>query len=117
VSSDRRAQEESTLVAPNAAADLDLEPQDEAPSRLGAVDPLVAQLVKLRVFTRLTMPAAVAALAVPLPTAERNWTYARTWPRRALSGRGIGPTRDFSLPAGVLDRPSQLSWSEFPPSA
>jgi hypothetical protein len=76
--------EESTLVAPNAAADLDREPHDEAPSRLEAVDPLAAQLVKLGFFAGLTMRAALAALAVPLRTAERNWTYSRTWLRRAL---------------------------------
>jgi hypothetical protein len=102
--------EESTLVAPNAAADLDLEPHDEAPSRLEAVDPLAAQPVKLLFFAGLTMPAAVAALAVPLRMAKRNWTYARTWPRRALSGE-TGPIRDFSVAAGVPDRPIRLSWS------
>jgi hypothetical protein len=64
--------EESTLVAPNAAADLDLEPHDEAPSRLEAVDPLAAHLVKLRGFPGLTMPAAAAALAMPLRAATRN---------------------------------------------
>jgi DNA-directed RNA polymerase specialized sigma24 family protein len=52
---------------------------------LAKKDAIAAQLVKLRYFAGLTMEEAAAALGVPLRTAERNWTYARTWLHRAMS--------------------------------
>ena len=58
---------------------------DEALSRLETKDSLAAQLVKLRFFGGLTMQQAAEVLAIPLRTAERNWTYARTWLQRELS--------------------------------
>ena len=54
-------------------------------ARLDATDPAAANLVKLRYFAGLTMPEAAAAMGVPLRTAERNWTFARTWLKRELS--------------------------------
>jgi RNA polymerase sigma factor (TIGR02999 family) len=63
----------------------DLLALDEALSRLEATDPLAAQVVKLRFFTGLSMPETAEALGVSLRTAERNWTYARTWLHRELS--------------------------------
>jgi RNA polymerase sigma factor (TIGR02999 family) len=58
---------------------------DEALHRLESLDPEAAQIVKLRFFTGLSMPAAAQALGLSLRSAERNWTYARTWLRRELS--------------------------------
>jgi RNA polymerase sigma factor (TIGR02999 family) len=52
---------------------------DEALTRLAARDPVRAQLVKLRFFAGLTMPEAAQALGISLATAERYWTFARTW--------------------------------------
>ena len=63
---------------------LDLIALDESLVRLEVHDSLAANLVKLRYFAGLTMSEAAAALGVPLRTAERNWTYARTWLRRDL---------------------------------
>jgi RNA polymerase sigma factor (TIGR02999 family) len=63
----------------------DLEALDAALGRLEAADPLAGQLVKLRYFAGLTMPQAAEALGLSLRTAERNWTYARTWLHRELS--------------------------------
>jgi len=57
---------------------------DDALSRLEALAPGRAQLVKLRFFAGLTMPEAAAALDISLATAERWWTYARTWLYAAL---------------------------------
>jgi RNA polymerase sigma factor (TIGR02999 family) len=59
---------------------------DEALTRFETVDPTAAQLVKLRYFAGLTMPDAAVALGISLRSAERNWTYARTWLHRELSG-------------------------------
>ena len=57
----------------------DLLALDEALDRLEQRDPKSAELVKLRYFAGLTMVQAAEALDIPLRTAERNWTYARTW--------------------------------------
>jgi RNA polymerase sigma factor (TIGR02999 family) len=63
----------------------DLLELDAALIRLEAADPPAARLVKLRYFAGLNMADAAAALGVPLRTAERNWTFARTWLHRELS--------------------------------
>jgi RNA polymerase sigma factor (TIGR02999 family) len=67
------------------APDEELLALDEALDLLAQKDPAAAQLVKLRYFAGLTMAEAAEALGVPLRTAERNWTYARTWLHRAIS--------------------------------
>jgi RNA polymerase sigma factor (TIGR02999 family) len=66
----------------------DLLALDDALARLEATDEAAASLVKLRYFAGLTMPEVAAAMGVPLRTAERNWTFARTWLKRELSGGG-----------------------------
>jgi RNA polymerase sigma factor (TIGR02999 family) len=57
----------------------DLLALDEALTRLAALNPLRAEVVKLRFFAGLTMPEIAQALGISLPTAERYWTSARTW--------------------------------------
>ena len=46
---------------------------------------MAAQVVKLRFFTGLSMSEAAEALGLSLRSAERNWTYARTWLHRELT--------------------------------
>lgn len=48
-------------------------------------DPLAAKVVKLRFFAGLTVAEAAEVLGISPRTAERNWTYARTWLHRALA--------------------------------
>jgi RNA polymerase sigma factor (TIGR02999 family) len=62
----------------------DLVALDESLGRLETGDALAAQVVKLRYFAGLSMPEVAAALSISLRTAERNWTYARTWLHRDL---------------------------------
>jgi RNA polymerase sigma factor (TIGR02999 family) len=57
----------------------DLLALDEALSRLAALSPVRAELVKLRFFVGLTMVDAAKVLRISLTTAERHWTYARAW--------------------------------------
>jgi RNA polymerase sigma factor (TIGR02999 family) len=57
----------------------DIEALDEALTRLAAEDTPKAELVKLRFFAGLTMPEIAQVLKISLATAERHWTYARTW--------------------------------------
>jgi RNA polymerase sigma factor (TIGR02999 family) len=61
------------------AAGVDLLALDEALTKLAAQDPSRAELVNLRFFAGLTMPEAAQALGISLATAERWWTFTRTW--------------------------------------
>jgi RNA polymerase sigma factor (TIGR02999 family) len=72
-----------SLLAP--APSVDLLALDDALIRLAEEAPARAELVKLRFFAGLTMPEAAAALGISLATAERYWTYARTWLYAELS--------------------------------
>jgi len=58
---------------------------DEALTRLSAVDPQAAEIVKLRVFAGLNVEEAAALLRVSTRTAKRDWAYARAWLGRALA--------------------------------
>lgn len=57
----------------------DLLALDEALDQLAQQEPAKAELVKLRFFAGLTMPEVADILGISLATAERHWTYARTW--------------------------------------
>jgi RNA polymerase sigma factor (TIGR02999 family) len=65
------------LVSPEPT--LDLLALDEALSRLATTEPAKVELVKLRFFAGLTMPEAAAMLEISLATAERYWTFAKSW--------------------------------------
>src|SRR5262249_20382633 len=75
--------DEALTVAPGPSDELLA--LDEALGRFAAMDPVAAKLVELRYFAGLTMPQVAEALGLPLRTAERNWTFARTWLHRELS--------------------------------
>ena len=65
-----------SLADPDPDEILDL---NEALSRLESMDPIRARLVKLRFFAGLTIPDAAQAMGISRATAERHWTFARTW--------------------------------------
>jgi RNA polymerase sigma factor (TIGR02999 family) len=70
------------LVDAQCASDspsLDVLALNDALSKLAETEPAKADLVKLRFFAGLTMPEAAAALGISLATAERHWTFARSW--------------------------------------
>ena len=69
--------ESGCLVSPTPS--LDLLALDDALSRLAETEPAKAELVKLRFFAGLTMPEVAAALNISLATAERHWTFAKSW--------------------------------------
>jgi RNA polymerase sigma factor (TIGR02999 family) len=58
---------------------------DEAVRQLEAEDPRKAELVKLRFFAGLTAEQSAAALGVSTSTAEKDWAYARSWLRVAIT--------------------------------
>ncbi len=57
----------------------DLLALDEALARLCELEPLKAELVKLRYFAGLTAEQAAEALNLSKATADRYWAYARAW--------------------------------------
>ena len=57
----------------------DLVALDEALARLALEDPMKADLVKLRYFTGLTIEQAAKVLGISRATADRYWSYARSW--------------------------------------
>ena len=63
----------------------------EALDRLAENHPEKAELVKLRYFAGLTADQTATALGISPSTADRHWTYARAWLRRAMSP---GPAGD-----------------------
>jgi len=65
-------------VAQN-APDVQLVAVDEALDRLATLDPLGAELVKLRFFVGLPNIEAARLLGISERTAKRPWAYARAW--------------------------------------
>ena len=61
---------------------------DEALTNLALEDPAAAQVVKLRVFTGVSIEQAAEVLGVSRATAYRNWNYARAWLRCEIEERG-----------------------------
>jgi RNA polymerase sigma factor (TIGR02999 family) len=57
---------------------------DGALDRLAATDPTAADLVKLRYFAGFSVVEAAEVLGVSPRTADRLWSYARAWLRRAI---------------------------------
>jgi DNA-directed RNA polymerase specialized sigma24 family protein len=64
---------------------------DEALDKFAQLEPIKAELVKLRFFAGLTLPQAANVLGISLATAERYWTYARVWLYAELSEAGAEP--------------------------
>ncbi|HKV41652.1 MAG TPA: sigma-70 family RNA polymerase sigma factor [Blastocatellia bacterium] len=75
--------EARTLVAERPA---DIVAIDEALKALEALDPRKSQVVELRFFGGLTIEETAEALQVSHATVEREWTTARAWLYREISG-------------------------------
>jgi RNA polymerase sigma factor (TIGR02999 family) len=85
---DRERQEldPSEIAAPEVSEDLLA--LDEALERFTAVDPMAAELVKLRYFAGMTIPEAAELLGVSPRTADAWWAYARAWLHATIRGDG-----------------------------
>ena len=59
---------------------------DAALTNLAVEDSTAAQLVKLRVFTGLSIEQAAEVLGFSRATAYRHWNYARAWLRCEIEG-------------------------------
>ena len=60
---------------------------DEALQELGALDPRKSQIVELRYFGGMTIEETAAFLKMSHRSVEREWTMAKAWLYRALSGK------------------------------
>jgi RNA polymerase sigma factor (TIGR02999 family) len=76
-------------------ADLAIEPPlgdllmlDEVLAQLERTDPRKARLVLLHCFSGLTLEETAAALEISVPTAEREWRFARALLRRRFEDGG-----------------------------
>jgi RNA polymerase sigma factor (TIGR02999 family) len=74
--------EDGVAVAPGDEQVLLL---DEALTRLAAVRPQAAELVKLHFFSGLTLEEAGPLLNMSSRTARRLWVFARAWLRREMA--------------------------------
>jgi RNA polymerase sigma factor (TIGR02999 family) len=75
-------------AAPLAAPENDerLLALDAALDRFATIEPLKAELLKLRSFGGLSLHEAAATLGISPSTANRWWAYARAWLRVEISG-------------------------------
>jgi len=76
--------ENSASISPSPVDVLDV---DAAIRELSVEHERQAHLVELRFFGGLTLDEAAGALSISLPTANRDWHFARAWMARRL-GRG-----------------------------
>lgn len=63
---------------------------DEALDRLAAHDARKAEVVKLRYFVGFSFDETAEVLGISVPTAKREWAYARAWLHQEISP-GHGP--------------------------
>jgi RNA polymerase sigma factor (TIGR02999 family) len=77
---------------------IDVLALDEALTKLAAEDPIKAQLVSLRYFTGLSVQEAADTLGVSRATADRYWSYARTWLYCELGGKDSGSGLEKKFP-------------------
>jgi RNA polymerase sigma factor (TIGR02999 family) len=73
-----------TELAVSPADDEQILQIDDALTRLAAVRPQAAELVKLRFFSGLTAEEAAPLVNLPPRSARRLWAFARAWLRRDI---------------------------------
>ncbi len=66
--------------------EIDLLALDEALGRLAALDPRQSQVVEMRYFGGMELGEIAEVLGVSLGTVKRDWSIARLWLKRELSG-------------------------------
>lgn len=76
-----------TIVAEQIGTpEVDLLGLHDALERLAALDARKSQIVELKFFGGLTMDEIAATVGVSRATVERDWTFARAWLYRTVSG-------------------------------
>lgn len=67
--------------------DLDVEALDQAMDKLAAMDTRLAEVVNLRFYVGLNAAQAAEVLGVSEATVKRDWSIAKTWLLREMSGK------------------------------
>lgn len=75
-------------IAGPAHADDELLGIHEVLDRFAESEPRKAEVVKLRYFVGMTLEETAEALDISVPTAKRDWTYARAWLFREIGRTG-----------------------------
>jgi RNA polymerase sigma factor (TIGR02999 family) len=70
--------------------DVNLIALDEALSRLAELDPQQSRVVELRFFGGLTIEETAEVLKISPATVKRDWTVARAWLHKEITGRAEG---------------------------
>jgi RNA polymerase sigma-70 factor, ECF subfamily len=84
---------DEALAAPTAPVDaVDVLDLDRALQKLEQLDPEQGRIVELRFFGGLTVDETAAALGVSPATIKREWTLAKGWLYRYLTGDGRSAT-------------------------
>jgi len=68
------------------APDLDLVVLDDALNRLAEIDLQQSKIVELRFFSGLNVDETAAVLAISPATVKRDWSVAKAWLRREITG-------------------------------
>jgi len=89
--SDKRGGEKVSIALDDAlevaaAESLDVIALDDALEQLAAIFPQQSKIVELRFYGGLTIDETAEVIGVSPATISREWTMARAWLRRALSG-------------------------------
>jgi len=67
---------------------------NDALDRLSAQDQRKAEVVKLRYFVGFSFEQVAEALAISVPTAKRDWAYARAWLHEEIAPKQSPPSID-----------------------
>jgi RNA polymerase sigma factor (TIGR02999 family) len=78
---------EAALKTP--AQDLDIVALDEALERLAEIDEQQSRIVELRFFSGLTVEETAEVLSISTATVKRDWSMAKAWLHREISGEVI----------------------------
>lgn len=83
--------EAATTPAGGAVDALDALAIDRALQKLEELDPDQGRIVEMRFFAGLTIEETAAALGISTGTVKREWSIAKGWLYRELTGDGAGP--------------------------
>ena len=84
--------DEVQIAAPSGNYD-ELLAVDETLDRLAAHDERKARLVKLRYFAGLSIEESADVLGISVPTANRDWIYAKAWLHSAITRESQPPSQ------------------------
>jgi RNA polymerase sigma factor (TIGR02999 family) len=79
---------DEAMIAPR-TLDVDLIALDLALKELEGFDPQQGRIVELRYFAGLTIEDISEVLGISPATVKRDWTTARAWLHREMSGKGL----------------------------